>query len=160
MSENPTHGTSAAGLENILDRHDAVRAGKVDVEPEEVVHRTVPKMEGLIGTVLIVGVLTAAAIVLVGGAVFLWRHGSEYVNYRVFRKDSRDLRTLEDILNGVKELSGRALIQLGLVFLVALQVIRVLLTGILFSLTRNRVFTLITFVVLGLLLYGLLLQGR
>ncbi len=87
------------------------------------------RMENLIGLVLLGGLLVSAATVLGGGVIFLWRHGSSPVHYRVFRGEPSDLRTLAGIWADAKRLSGRGIIQLGLMLLVAVQVVRVGLTG-------------------------------
>lgn len=118
------------------------------------------RMEHLIGVVLLVGVLVSAVTVLGGGALFLWRHGSSPVHYRVFRGEPSDLRTLAGIWGDTQAVRGRGIIQLGLVLLVAVQVVRVGLTGILFLLNRDGKFVAITLMVLGLLVYALFFAGR
>ncbi len=115
------------------------------------------KTENLIGTVLLVGVLASALVVLAGGGVFLSHHGRAPVHYRVFRGEPSDLCTPAGVLRDVRAGSGRGLIQLGLMLLVAVQVVRVALAGLLFALNGDRLFTAITAFVLGLLMYGLLL---
>ncbi len=118
------------------------------------------RMEKLIGMVLLVGVLASAVTVLAGGSIFLWRHGSDVVHYRIFRGEPSDLRSLAGIWDDMKRGSGRGLIQLGLIFLVAVQLIRVALTGLLFLLSRDKSFVIITALVLGLLTYALFFAGR
>ncbi len=118
------------------------------------------RVERLIGLVLLAGVLASAATVLAGGVLFLWHHGSDPVHYRVFRGEPSDLKTFEGIWEEVLHGSGRGVIQFGLIMLVAVQLVRVGLTGILFGLIRDRAFVVITFLVLGLLTYALFLVGR
>lgn len=117
------------------------------------------RMEKLIGSVLLIGVLLCAVIVLTGGTVYLWRHGAAHVHYRVFRGEPSDLRTLAGILGDVGSMSGRGIIQMGLMLLVGVQVVRVALTALLFVLSRDRAFAAISVLVLGLLTYGLVVQG-
>jgi uncharacterized membrane protein len=118
------------------------------------------RMERLIGLLLLVGVLASAITVLLGGTLFLLRHGSNPVHFRVFHGEPSDLRTLAGIWGDVEAFSGRGIIQFGLLLLVAVQVVRVGLTGILFLLNRDGVFVVITFLVLGLLTYALFFAGR
>jgi uncharacterized membrane protein len=113
------------------------------------------RMEKLIGTVLLVGVLVSTAIVAFGGVVYLVRHSSSPVHYRIFRGEPSDLRTLQGISDDLATFSGRGIIQLGLMLLVAVQVVRVVLTGVLFGMNRDRVFVVVSTLVLVLLLYGL-----
>jgi uncharacterized membrane protein len=118
------------------------------------------RMEKLIGVVLLTGVLASAAIVLFGGVVYMWRHGSTPVHYRIFRGEPSDLRSLSGIWKDFENGSGRGAIQFGLMLLVGIQVIRVALTGVLFLLNRDKVFVVITFLVLALLSYALFLAGE
>ncbi len=118
------------------------------------------RIERLIGFVLLIGVLLSAVTVLLGGVLFLWRHGSTPVHYRIFRGEPSDLRTLLGVWSDATRGSGRGIIQIGLILLVAVQLIRVMLTGILFLLSRDKTFVLITTVVLGLLTYALFFAGR
>lgn len=118
------------------------------------------RLERLIGFVLLVGVLLSAVTVLLGGVLFLWRHGSTPVHYRIFRGEPSDLRTLLGVWGDVMNGSGRGIIQVGLILLVAVQLVRVLLTGFLFLLSRDKAFVVITTIVLGLLTYALFFAGR
>jgi len=118
------------------------------------------RMEKLIGVVLLAGVLLSALIVLFGGVVYMWRHGSTPVHYRIFRGEPSDLRNLAGIWKDFEHGSGRGAIQFGLMLLVGVQLVRVVLTGILFLLNRDRVFVVITFLVFTLLTYALFFAGE
>ncbi|MEJ2008235.1 MAG: DUF1634 domain-containing protein [Acidobacteriota bacterium] len=117
------------------------------------------RMEKLIGLVLLAGVLTSAFIVLFGGVLYMWRHGATPVHYRIFRGEPSDLRSLAGIWKDFEHGSARGTIQFGLMLLVGVQVIRVALTGILFLLNRDKVFVVITFLVLAMLTYALFFAG-
>jgi uncharacterized membrane protein len=117
------------------------------------------QMERLIGVTLLVGVLASTFVVLLGGVIYVSRHASMTTDYRVFRGEPSDLRSLTGIGNDVKALSGRGMIQFGLILLVGLQVVRVALTGVLFLIGRDRVFVAITTIVLALLAYGLIFES-
>ncbi len=118
------------------------------------------RMEKLIGVVLLAGVLLSALTVLVGGVVYMWRHGSAPVHYRIFRGEPSDLRSLAGIWKDFEHGSGRGAIQFGLMLLVGVQLVRVVLTGILFLLNRDKVFVVITFLVFTLLTYALFFAGE
>jgi uncharacterized membrane protein len=120
---------------------------------------TVRRMEKLIGFVLLAGVLASAAAVLFGGALFMWRHGSSPVHYRIFRGEPSDLRNIAGIWKDFEHGSGRGAIQFGLMLLVGVQLIRVALTGVLFLLNRDTVFVVISFLVLTMLTYALFFVG-
>lgn len=117
------------------------------------------QMEGLIGVTLLVGVLASTIIVFFGGLVYVWRHSAMTVHYRVFRGEPSDLRSLRGIWEDVKTFSGRGIIQLGLILLVCLQVVRVILTGVLYLKIRDRMYVAVSAIVLALLLYGLVIES-
>jgi uncharacterized membrane protein len=117
------------------------------------------QMEKLIGVTLLAGVLASTFVVFVGGVIYVSRHASLTIDYRVFRGEPSDLRCLTGIAKDVRALSGRGIIQFGLVLLVGLQVVRVALTGVLFLVSRDRVFVAITSIVLALLAYGLIFES-
>lgn len=113
------------------------------------------RLEGLLGTVLRWGVMSAAAVVSIGAVVFLVRHGSEHPQYHVFRGEPNDLKTVSGIIGDAIAGRGRGLIQLGLLLLVATPVMRVVLSVGVFALQRDRRYVLITLIVLAVLLYSL-----
>jgi uncharacterized membrane protein len=118
------------------------------------------RIERILGIVLLSGVLSSAVFVLAGGAVYMTHHGTQRAHYRIFRGEPSDLRSLQGVLGDAREFSGRGIILLGLMFLVAVQVIRVGLTCLLFAWNRDRVFVMISLLVLVMLLYGILIEGR
>ena len=118
------------------------------------------RMERLIGVVLLSGVLASAAAVLFGGILYVVRHGSAPVDYHIFRGEPSDLRSLSGIWKDFEAGSGRGAIQFGLMLLVGIQVIRVALTGVLFLLNKDKVFVVITLLVLAMLSYALFFAGE
>ena len=104
-------------------------------------------MEQLIGRFLQIGVMLAALVVLIGATLLLVQHGRSPVSYAVFQTGPAQLRTIGGIIHGVFALDSKAIVQLGLVLLIA------------FAVQRDRIYVAISTVVLALLLYSLLL-GR
>ena len=116
---------------------------------------TEERLQSMVSLVLRVGVNLAAAIVVLGGLVFLRRHGHEVPHYRVFRGEPSDLRTIGGIVRDAAAFSGRGLIQLGLLVLVATPVARVALSLVVFAVQRDRTYAVVTLVVLALLILSL-----
>lgn len=112
-------------------------------------------VEQLVGRLLQIGVAIAAAVVLAGGAMLLARHGHEVPVYTPFRGEPEGVRTLGGIIRGARALDARAVIQLGLVLLIATPILRVAFTWVAFLLQRDRLYVAMTTIVLALLLYGL-----
>jgi uncharacterized membrane protein len=116
------------------------------------------QFEQFLGQFLRAGVLVSALVVLVGGVIFLVRHGQEPANYVTFAGVAPEYRHPELIVRGAWSLGGRAMIQLGLLLLIATPVLRVALSAVVFSRQRDYIYVALTALVLGVLLYGLFLD--
>ncbi len=114
------------------------------------------RLETIIGNLLRVGVLLAAAVVAIGGVVYLVRHGGSGVDYSHFAPGPQELRTLPGIVHSVAQGSSQGLIQLGLVLLIATPVARVLLAAVGFYLERDRLYVVVSLIVLAVLLVSLM----
>jgi uncharacterized membrane protein len=112
-------------------------------------------IEQLLGRVLQMGVIVAAAVVLIGAIAYLTAHGFEHPSYRVFRGEPTDLRTLDGIARDALALDSRGIVQLGVLLLLATPVARVMLSLIAFGRQRDRTYMLVTSLVLLLLLASL-----
>jgi uncharacterized membrane protein len=113
------------------------------------------RVEQIIGRLLQIGVLIAAAVVLVGGSMLLAQYGRNPASFAKFSGEDAVLKSIGAILRGVASGDSRAIVQLGLVLLIATPVARVALTLGAFLLQRDRLYVLVTSIVLALLLYGL-----
>ena len=118
-------------------------------------HWTDERIDRALGNLLRSGVLLATAIILAGAAIYLTRHGLETPAWGVFRGEPEDLRSVAGIARAAAGGSGRGLIQLGLLVLVATPVVRVGFSVGVFFAQRDRAFVVITLVVLALLLHSL-----
>jgi len=113
------------------------------------------RIEQVVGNLLRVGVILAAAVVAAGGALYLVRHGGEPPHYRIFRGEPSDLCHIRGILGETLAGKARALIQLGLLLLVATPVARVVFSVMGFALERDRAYVAITALVLAILLFSI-----
>ena len=113
------------------------------------------RLEMIIGILLQAGVLLAAAVVVLGGIVFLARHGSSIPSYHVFQGEPTDLRTVSGILHDALAFKGRGIIQLGLLILIATPVARVVFSIAGFALERDTLYVYVTILVLVILIFSL-----
>ncbi len=113
------------------------------------------RMEILIGIVLRYGVLLSALIVAFGAAIYLVRHGHSPTDYRVFRSEPSDLRSVGKIVRDAFALQGRGIIQLGLLLLIATPVVRVAFSIFGFAEEHDRMYVIVASLVLLILLYSL-----
>ncbi|MBI2868118.1 MAG: DUF1634 domain-containing protein [Chloroflexi bacterium] len=111
------------------------------------------------GTLLRVGITLAALVVAFGGLVYLLRHGGQQPDYKAFHSVPREFRTFRGIFDETFSFSGRGLIQLGILLLVATPVARVAFSLFAFLLQRDWLYTVVTVIVLGLLLFSLVHGG-
>lgn len=102
-----------------------------------------------------VGVLLSAAVVLVGGVRYLVKYGATRSQYGSFIGEPADLSHVGGIVRAALQLRGRGLIQLGLVLLIATPVARVGASLVAFLLQRDRIYIVVTAVVLLVLLASL-----
>ena len=113
------------------------------------------RLERIISVVLRTGVLISAVIVLLGGAGYLVRHGSESANYHVFPRAPAEYRSARAIVHAIGPSNFRAIIQFGLLLLIATPIARVAFSLVGFAMERDRTYVAITLVVLAVLMYSI-----
>jgi uncharacterized membrane protein len=115
-----------------------------------------PRLQQVVGNLLRFGVLLAAAVVLAGGIAYFARHGAAIPDYRVFRGQPANLRSLGGIVRSALALDERGVVQFGLLLLVATPIARVAIAAVAFMFERDRTYVLVALLVLALLLKSLL----
>ncbi len=121
-------------------------------ELEQIKHET----ETIIGNLLRAGVIAAAAVVSLGGVIYLIRHGGAQMDYGVFRTQPPDFCNVSGIIRETFAGRGRGLIQLGLLILIATPVARVAFSVFAFARQKDRLYVGVTLLVLAILSYSLL----
>jgi uncharacterized membrane protein len=112
-------------------------------------------VESLLGRLLQLGVLIAAALVTLGGIVYLARAGTQLPQLRAFHGEPEALRDMSSIVRGAIQFDGPTVIQLGLLVLIATPIARVAFSLLAFWYQRDRMYVAITCVVLALLLLSI-----
>jgi uncharacterized membrane protein len=113
------------------------------------------RIENILGNLLRAGVAFSAVIVFCGGVLYLVRHGFAPADYRVFQGEPSDLRGVRGIVHEAAGQSGRGIIQLGLLFLIATPVARVIFSIWGFAVERDRMYLVFTVIVLAILIFSL-----
>jgi uncharacterized membrane protein len=129
---------------------------KSDEKPAELSKWSDRRIEEIVGRLLQVGVSLSAAVVLIGGLIYLVRHGFAVADYRTFRGEPLDFRTVRGVFHSADKLEGKGIIQLGLLILIATPVARVAFSIWGFAAERDRMYVTFTVIVLSILLYSLL----
>ena len=117
------------------------------------------RIEIILGNLLRTGVLISAAVVLLGASIYLSRHAHEPADYRVFRGEPSEYRSIRGVIQSVISEEGRGLIQLGLLLLIATPIARVAFSVVGFAIERDRLYVAFTLLVLAILLYSFLGSG-
>src|SRR5690242_11988036 len=112
-------------------------------------------VDRVLGRVLQIGVSLSAAVVLCGAAIYLTKRVTMVPDYRVFHGEPIDLRSVSGILADARAWSGRGLIQLGLLILIATPIARVVFSVIGFIRQRDWLYVGITVIVLALLAFSI-----
>jgi uncharacterized membrane protein len=112
-------------------------------------------LERVIGNLLRIGVLTAAAVVLIGGILYLREYGGSRPAYHTFHGESLELRSVSAVFRDLSSLKSPAIIQFGLLLLVFTPIARVVFSAVGFALERDKLYVALTLVVLAVLLYSL-----
>jgi uncharacterized membrane protein len=117
------------------------------------------RLEIIIGYLLRIGVAISAAVVLAGGILFHIKQGGSQMDYATFRGEPGRLRSISGIIRGVEGGHPRAIIQLGLLLLIATPIARVIFAAYGFWRERDHRYVVITLIVLSVLLYSILKSG-
>lgn len=113
------------------------------------------QMRNFFGTLLGIGVLASAFIVVVGAILYFMQHSGETIDFKVFNSEPDRLRQVHTILMEAFQLRSRAVIQFGLLLLIATPVARVFFSLIGFIIERDKIYIVITTTVLIILCLSL-----
>jgi uncharacterized membrane protein len=113
------------------------------------------RVERIMGTLLQSGVIISGLVVFAGGILYVLRYGRVPVNYQEFVPGRASLRQLRAVGKDAPHGDSRAIIQCGLLFLIATPVSRVLFSIIAFALERDRLYVVLTLIVFVTLFYSL-----
>ncbi len=114
------------------------------------------EMEVWISRGLLFGVILAALIILAGLALFLVSGPGGGESLKTLVDQQKGVANLWSILRGIGRGDGKSLIQLGLFVLILTPISRVAMSVFFFLRERDRIFVVITSVVLLILLGGLI----
>jgi uncharacterized membrane protein len=118
-------------------------------------------MNEIIGNVLRYGVLASAAVVLFGTFLLASANGtSDTSGILTYHPDqvphgNYDV-SFQGLVNGLVSFNAYSWIELGVIFLIATPVSRVLISVFLFAAERDRLYVAVTAIVLTLLLFSML----
>ncbi len=135
----------------------APEAAGIEVQPA-------PQLETLLSRLLRVGILVSVALMALGTALSYRHHPAYFERTRTPTPEAWSAayapQSFGEVFEGVREGSGRALVVLGLLTLVATPVARVAVSLVAFARRRERAYAVLSALVLGLLLLSFNLGRR
>jgi uncharacterized membrane protein len=114
------------------------------------------RMETMMGRLLQAGVLLASTVVLIGGGLDLKTNLDDRVNYRTFHGEPSNLRDLPELLPLLAKGDPTAIIQFGILLLIATPIARVMFAVVGFAIERDRLYIVVSLLVLAVLAFGML----
>ncbi|GAB6010487.1 DUF1634 domain-containing protein [Viscerimonas tarda] len=115
-------------------------------------------IELIIGKILRYGVFISCAITLLGGLIYLLQQQGQIPDYsqvasgKEFTGTAPYLRGLSSIIPRILELDGAAIIQLGVIILIATPILRVAFSAIAFLVEKDYLYIAITLLVLAIIM--------
>jgi uncharacterized membrane protein len=109
------------------------------------------QMRIIMGSLLRIGVVSSATIVLLGGILYFIQHPGETFDYSIFKGEPARLKQIHTILKQTMELKSRAVMQSGILLLIATPLARVLFSLLGFIAEKDWIYVLITLIVLIIL---------
>jgi uncharacterized membrane protein len=113
------------------------------------------RVEAWVGMMLRIGVMLAAAVVLVGGVMYMARKRGPRPDYSTFHGEPPAYSTLHGAATGIATLEPRSIIMFGLLLLIATPIARVGMCVVGFSFERDRMYVVVSSLVLVILLYSI-----
>ena len=105
-------------------------------------------MQSLLGHVLRAGTVISITIVFFGGILYLYRHGHSIANYKDFKGTPDFVHQAASLFSGAFSLKGQAIIQLGIILLIATPIVRVTFSAIGFVFEKDYLYVGISLLVL------------
>ncbi|HVW77126.1 MAG TPA: DUF1634 domain-containing protein [Alloacidobacterium sp.] len=114
------------------------------------------KMEIMMGHLLRAGVLIAAAVVFIGGILYLKEMRGPRPDYSIFHSETATLRSPSQIVRQIPSGNSNAIIQLGLLLLIATPIARVVFAAFGFFAEKDWLYVAVSVFVFAVLMYSLL----
>lgn len=113
----------------------------------------------LLGNTLRWGVYLSLTVAIVGGIIYLYRHGHEpniFIDQPFIEHDENIAGLLRDTYHGILRGRGYYIIELGILLLIATPIMRVLFSLIAFAFEKDRLYVCITAIVLIIITISML----
>ena len=113
------------------------------------------RMETIMGRLLQVGVFAASVVVLTGGVLYVRARSGVAVDYSTFVSEPAGLRSVSGLFRLLRAGDPVAVIQVGVLLLIATPIARVVFAVVAFALERDRLYVAVSLAVLAVLMISL-----
>lgn len=111
----------------------------------------------VIGNIMRWGVIVSLSLTFLGGIIYLVQNGSEVVSYNSFVEQDRSIgEILNSTFQGLLHFDGLSMITLGILLLFSTPVIRVVFSLIGFIIERDKLYIVITLIVLAIIVVSVM----
>lgn len=112
------------------------------------------EIEVILGNLLRIGVVVSGSVVALGAAIYLLRHGFEMPTYHMFNPAASGFSNFGDLFKGLIAFESVAIIELGILLLIATPVLRVLFSVFAFAYEKDYMYVFFTVIVLLILIFS------
>src|SRR6476661_3120349 len=112
----------------------------------------------ILGTLLRVGVIISASIVLIGGIIFLTSQSHQTISFAEFNADQTKFSSISNIISGLKTFDGLAIIQFGVLLLIFTPIARIVFSIFSFLMEKDYMYVIIGLIVLCVIITSLYLD--
>lgn len=112
----------------------------------------------ILGTLLRVGIIISTTIIFIGAVFFLFTNFDQKVNFNKFKQENSSLSSIANIIKGLKDLEGLAIIQFGILLLIFTPIARVVFSIFGFLIEKDYQYVLIGLIVLIIIITSLYLD--
>jgi uncharacterized membrane protein len=110
----------------------------------------------LLSHVLRAGTIVSISVVFIGGIFFIYRHGQSISDYHKWNGVPNFIRTPSSVFHGIWALKGQAMIQFGIVLLIATPILRVIFSAVGFVLEKDYLYLGISLLVLCIIFFSMM----
>jgi uncharacterized membrane protein len=113
-------------------------------------------IEIILGNLLRWGVIFSSIIIFTGGIIYLLRHGNSEPDYKSFQGLLHPFHNLAEVVEGAAAMKGQAIIQAGIICLIATPVARIIFSIFGFLREKDRLYIVISLIVLCIILSSMI----
>ncbi len=110
-----------------------------------------------LGLLLRYGCYSACAVTLFGGILYVLQSGGKMPDYQHFDGVPLYLQSITTLWHHLLQGDGATIVQLGVLMLIATPILRVVVSVVVFAIEGDRLYVLITLVVLAIIVGNMLL---